>query len=143
MSSVHILPVSYSVSLADRELEPARSLQRAEDGRETVGARDFIIRRNSFPVPQSSPGCLGGGSLVVGGTQKHSGEVAGKQWEQGKRRHNPRLQSDAAQHLIKYRVYLPEQIIFAEFMQKKNPFFNSGFVDQPFWTCRRHLALIH
>lgn len=38
----------------------------------------------------------GGGSLVVGGTQKHSGEVAGKQREQGKRRHNPRLQSDAA-----------------------------------------------
>lgn len=51
----------HSVSLAERELEPARSLRRAEDSRETVGARDFIIKRNSFPVPQSSPGCLGGG----------------------------------------------------------------------------------
>lgn len=51
----------HSVSLAERELEPARSLRRAEDSRETVGARDFIIKRNSFPVPQSSPGCLGEG----------------------------------------------------------------------------------
>lgn len=64
MSSVHVLTVSHSVSLAERELEPVRSLRRAEDSREQkkepVGARDIIIRQNSFPVPQSSPGCLGG-----------------------------------------------------------------------------------
>lgn len=34
MSSVHVLTVSHSVSLAERELEPVRSLRRAEDSRE-------------------------------------------------------------------------------------------------------------
>lgn len=52
-------------SLAERESEPVRSLQSGEDSREQekepAAAWDIIIRQNSFPVPQSSPGCLGGG----------------------------------------------------------------------------------
>lgn len=94
MSSVHILPVSHSVSLAARELEPARSLRRAEDSRETGILLSDAIHFPSHKVHLDVS--VGGGSLVVGRTQKHSGEVAGKQREQGKRRHNPRLQSDEA-----------------------------------------------
>lgn len=63
MSSVHILPVSHSVSLAARELEPARSLRRAEDSRETGILLSDAIHFPSHKVHLDVS--VGGGVLLL------------------------------------------------------------------------------